>query len=274
MKKPTGRRVAIASGIALLLLLPVVIWTTWADILFVINFESLGLNEQGYREYSHRQTGIVFVSLPGGTFMMGSPESEEGRYEDEGPVHEVTLSPFMIGKYEVTQEQWIAVMGQPPHGFSFPGDNNPADTISWNDIQGFEAATGLGLPTEAQWEYACRAGTPGPYAGTGNLDDMGWYRDNSGEPTHPVGQKQANQFGLHDMHGNVWEWCEDVYDETFYSKDVPGFDPLSTAGSEDRVYRGGAMNAHALHCRSAGRLSGLTTERDHEIGFRPTATTP
>ncbi len=106
MKKPTGRKVALASAIALLLLLPVVLWTSWADILFLIDFESLGLNEQGYAEYRHRQTGIVFVSLPGGTFLMGSPEEEEGRSEFEGPVHEVTLSPFMIAKYGAPGQAW------------------------------------------------------------------------------------------------------------------------------------------------------------------------
>ncbi len=103
MRKPTGRRVAIASGIALLLLIPIGLWISWPRILFMRDFESLGRNEQGYREYRHRQTGIVFVSLPGGTFLMGSPEDEAGRGPNEGPVHEVTLSPFMIAKYEVTQ---------------------------------------------------------------------------------------------------------------------------------------------------------------------------
>ena len=105
MRRSKGRTVALASAISLLLLIPVV-WTYWSEILFFIDFENLARNEQGYPEYRHRQTGIVFVSLPGGTFLMGSPEEEEGRAENEGPVHEVTLSPFMIAKHEVTVAQW------------------------------------------------------------------------------------------------------------------------------------------------------------------------
>jgi len=271
MRKPPGRKVAFASGLALLVLIPAV-WAYWPHILFRINFESMGRNEQGYAEYRHRQTGIIFVSVPGGTFVMGSPEEEVGREENEGPVHEVSLSPFMIGKYEVTQEQWEAVMGNNPS--QFKGADLPVDTVSWDDIQGFEAATGLGLPSEAQWEYACRAGTTGPYAGTGNLDDMGWSRDNSGGNSHAVGQKQPNQFGLHDMHGNVWEWCEDVLDNTFYSrKDVPGFDPLSTAGSESRVFRGGGWYFTAPLSRSAYRNKGDPV-RLRTLGFRPAVPTP
>ena len=165
-------------------------------------------------------------------------------------------------------------MGPAPIGFGFPGDDNPAEKISWDDIQGFEAATGLGLPTEAQWEYACRAGTPGQFAGTGDLDDMGWYSVNSGDTTHPVDQKQPNKFGLHDMHGNVFEWCEDVYDAMFYSKDVPGFDPLSTAGSEFRVIRGGSLSDSVRNCRSAFRFRVVPARGFFNVGFRPAVPTP
>ena len=134
------------------------------------DFERLGRNEQGRPEYRHRQTGIVFVGLPGATFEMGSPKGEAYRQKSEGPVHKVTLSPFLIAKYELTQAEWKGVMGNNP---SEPkGDTLPVKNVSWDDCQEFCKKSGLSLPTEAQWEYACRAGTSGPFAGTGNLDDM------------------------------------------------------------------------------------------------------
>ena len=150
----------------------------------------------------------MFVSLPGGTFAMGSPEDEEGRYDVEGPVHDVTLSPFLIAKYEVSQAEWTRVMKENPS--TFLGDDLPVENVSQEECRKFCVATGLALPPEAQWEYACRAGTSGPYGGTGAPDAMGWYGKNSGRVTHPVGEKRANDFGLYDMHGNVLEWCEDV----------------------------------------------------------------
>jgi len=287
MGKPTGRKVALASGIALLLLLPIGLWTTWPEIAawykFHQLFESTGRNEQGYAEYRHRQTGIVFVSLPGGTFLMGSPEDEEGHNWKEGPVHEVTLSPFMIAKFEVTQAQWEKVMGVGSNPSDFKGENFPVDLVSWDDLHasdGFLKRTGFVLPTEAQWEYACRAGTPGPFAGTGNIDDMGWY-DKKGQeivtPTgHPVGLKQPNQFGLHDMHGNVSEWCEDIWDENFYSSPgAGGLDPVrGTAGSDGRVRRGGSRFSRSLYCRSASRGRYSPTVRSDMVGFRPAVPTP
>jgi formylglycine-generating enzyme required for sulfatase activity len=167
---------------------------------------------------------------------MGSPESEAGRGTDESPVHTVSLSPFLIAKYEVTQNEYKTVMQMPPPGVnddpsSVKGDDLPVESVSWNDLlvaDGFLERTGLSLPNEAQWEYAARAGTPEPYSGTASVDDMGWYDDNSDDEPHEVGTKQPNQFGLHDMHGNVYEWCEDVYKEAYYSDEVPGEPDLST----------------------------------------------
>ena len=164
-------------------------------------FEYIGRNKQGYREYRHQETEIVFVSLPAGTFLMGSPEGEESPEEDERPVHEVRLSPFMIAKYELTQAQWEKVMGVGSNPSDFTGENLPVDLVSWDDLhadRGFLKRTDFLLPTEAQWEYACRGGTPGRFSGTGILNDMGWYNENSSGKTHPVagnGVSYGNWFG-------------------------------------------------------------------------------
>jgi len=251
----------------------------------ITGFTFVETNAQGYPEYDHNATGIRFVRLPGGSFDMGSPVSETGHITREGPVHTVSLSGFLIAKYEVTQAEYEAVMTSPPPGLSATpsfatGPNLPVERVSWDDLHladGFLERTGLSLPSEAQWEYACRAGTPGPYAGTGNLDEMGWYGaggGNSGDQTHDVGTKQANQFGLHDLHGNVVEWCEDVFKSDFYSDEVPGFDPLSTSGSTDRVVRGGFYLNGASSCRSAYRNFFDPGVRGSGLSFRPARPLP
>lgn len=238
----------------------------------IMTFASLGKNPQGYEEYRHEQTGIVFVKLPGGKFSMGCPETEKGRKQNEGPVHEVLLSPFMIAKREVTQAEWLTVMGENPSGFK--GDVLPVESVSWDYCQLFCGETGLKLPTEAQWEYACRAGTTGPFAGNTILTEMGWFRDNSDEKYHPVGEKKPNDFGLYDMRGNVWEWCADVYKETFYSTpEAKRRDPLCTRGSELRVFRGGGWDCPAKWCRSAYRW-GWPPDSFSGLGLRPTAPLP
>ncbi len=239
-------------------------------------FTYAGENAQGYKEYTHDQTDIVFVLLPGGSVVMGSPECEQDHFGEEGPVHVVSLSPFLIAKYETTQAQYAQVMQGhatlSPNPSRFIGDDRPVEQVSWDDLHasdGFLALTGLSLPSEAQWEYACRAGQQGSYSGTGILDEMGWYFDNSGSETHPVGTKAANQFGLHDMHGNVWEWCEDVFDANFYGTlAAAGPDPVSTAGSGLRVSRGGSWNGFARTCRSAFRYGNHPGFR-YSFGFRP-----
>ena len=252
-------------------------------------FTFVETNTQGYPEYTHDSSGIRFVRLPGGSFEMGSPESEAGRFTDEGPVHTVSLSPFLIAKYETTQAEYAAVMtgntaglnATPSGNFgsAAASDQRPVETVSWDDLHlddSFLERTGLVLPSEAQWEYACRAGTSGPYAGTGVIDDMGWYSGNSGGSTHDVGGKQANQFGLHDMHGNVFEWCRDSYDGAFYGSDFAyGRDPLSTnPGSGRRVYRGGFFSDRAQGARSAGRIFSSPTPRFLNLGFRPARPLP
>lgn len=207
-----------------------------------------------------------------GTFTMGSPSSEEGRENDETP-HRVTLTKgFWLGKYEVTQKQWQSVMGANPSYFK--GDNLPVEIVSWNDCQEFarkvnDAARrqfggGARLPTEAEWEYACRAGTSDAYSGTGRLDDMGWYSDNSGSKTHAVGQKRANGWGFHDMHGNVFELCQDWYGD--YGGNST--DPLGPASGDSRVLRGGGWRGYARLCRSASRRGFNPGYRSNRCGFR------
>jgi len=240
----------------------------------VEGFTFAGVNAQGYSEFIHDETGILFVRLPGGSFNMGSPLDDPERDPDEGPVRPVSLSPFLIAKYEVTQEEWRSVVeahletGLDADPSSHEGDNLPVEMVTWEDCRKWLDAIGLDFPSEAQWEYACRAGTSGSYSGTGNLDDMGWYILNSGVVIHPVGGKQANQFGLHDLHGNVYEFCEDVFDVGFYGKEVPGFDPLSTSGIGTRVIRGGSFNSLEVLHRSPERSATSQTLAFLNLGLR------
>jgi len=215
---------------------------------------------------------MEMVYCPPGEFMMGSPTTEEGRYEDETQ-HRVRLTNgFWMGKYPVTQAQWKSVMGNNPSRYK--GDDHPVERVSWEECQEFIKNVNIQLncdarlPTEAEWEYACRAGTTGAYGGTGNLNDMGWYCDNdSGHETHPVGQKMPNAWGLYDMHGNLWEWCNDWYDD-YPSSSVT--DPQGPATGDNRILRGGSRCILARLCRSAQRNSNLPAYREHSnsFGFR------
>jgi formylglycine-generating enzyme required for sulfatase activity len=208
---------------------------------------------------------IQMVSVPGGTFLMGSPLSETGRDQDEGPQTEATVQNLSIDKYEVTQAQYRAVMGSNPS--SFKGDDLPVDSVSWNDAVEFckklSQTTGRAyrLPTEAEWEYAARAKTTGPFAG--DADPMTWYDANSGNRTHPVGQKAPNAFGLYDMNGNVWEWCQSKYEPYPYRADDGREDLQST---DVRVMRGGSWRSPQKGCRSAYRRR--VPPDDRTIGFR------
>jgi len=202
---------------------------------------------------------MEFVLIPAGKFMMGSPETGKDRRANETQ-HEVTISkPFYMGRYEVTQEQYEAITGMNPSHFK--GAKNPVETVSWEDAQEFckklSAKTGktVQLPTEAQWEYACRAGTKTRfYSGDadGDLDGVGWYDSNSGNTTHPVGEKKPNSWGLYDMHGNVWEWCQDWYGE--YAAGA-ATDPQGAASGPFRVLRGGCWRGNPESCRSAYRYN-------------------
>jgi formylglycine-generating enzyme required for sulfatase activity len=271
---PRGKKVVLALLPAMLGVVVVLAMASFDDlaaaIRFAWRFERLARNAQGCLEYRHRQTGMVLVKVPGGAFLMGSPEEEEDRRDDELQ-HQVTLSPFLIAKHEVTQAQWRQVMGTDPSRFK--GDDLPIENVSWEDCQDFCKKTALALPSEAQWEYVCRAGTAGPFAG--ELDALGWYDGNGQERTHPVGEKQPNGFGIHDMHGNVWEWCEDWHLDDFYRESAGYTDPLcENPGSEFRVARGGAWFGDARDCRSACRARLRPSVRGLVLGLRPSRSLP
>jgi formylglycine-generating enzyme required for sulfatase activity len=209
------------------------------------------------------------IFIEGGTFSMGSNE-----YDDEKPIHSVTVSSFYMGKYEVTQKQWREVMGQDPPELNFKGcDQCPVERVSWNDIQEFlkklNAKTGKNyrLPTEAEWEYAARGGKSYKYAGSDNIGSVAWYSDNSDSKTHPVGQKSANGYGLYDMSGNVWEWCSDWYNSDYY-KNSPSDNPKGPSTSSIRVLRGGSWISGAAGCRSADRYFSTPDYRHNNYGFR------
>ncbi|MBM3846810.1 MAG: formylglycine-generating enzyme family protein [Verrucomicrobia bacterium] len=204
----------------------------------------------------HEATGMEMVYIPAGNFLMGSSTTELGRsrfgHLVEVP-HRVTLTRgFYMGKYEVTQAQWEKVMGYNPSLFEKTGQEAPVDTVSWDECQTFgkKAGGGLRLPTEAEWEYACRAGTEEPYAG--DLDEMGWYLGNSKGTTHAVGKKKPNAWGLYDMHGNVWEWCQDFHDK--YPAEAVT-DPAGPTKKDESqaILRGGSWADYANYCRSATR---------------------
>jgi formylglycine-generating enzyme required for sulfatase activity len=199
---------------------------------------------------------LDLVLIPAGSFTMGD--------DSEKPAHKVTITkPFYLGKYEVTQEQWEAVMGKNPSHFN--GPKNPVEQVSWNDCQQFleklNAKTGgqggkFVLPTEAQWEYACRAGSTGKFCfgdDEKQLGEYAWYAANAGEKTHPVGEKKPNAWGLYDMHGNVWEWCRDWHGK--YGAEAVD-DPSGPTTGAARVVRGGGWFDGGGLCQSAIRLFG------------------
>jgi adhesin HecA-like repeat protein len=230
------------------------------------------------------RTSMVLVE--GGTFQMGSNNGDS----DEKPVHTVTVKSFYMGKYEVTQKEWAAVMGNNPSDFK--GDNLPVEKISWNEAieycnqlsqkEGLTPAyrgsgdtitcdfnaSGYRLPTEAEWEYAARGGNKGPayeYSGGNSADSVAWYSGNSGSSTHPVGTKQPNSLGLYDMSGNVCEWCWDWYGS--YTGEAQT-NPAGASSGANRVYRGGSWGSVAAYVRSADRNNYTPFYRFNSLGFR------
>jgi len=216
---------------------------------------------------------MKLVLIRPGKFMMGSPDSEEGRRADEGPQHEVIITkPFYMGVTEVTQAQYEAVMG--PNRSNFKGPTNPAEDVYWAEAVEFcrrlseKTRRTVRLPTEAEWEYACHAGSKMRFSfgdSESTLGDYAWYRSNSGGKPNPVGQKKPNAWGLYDMHGNVWEWCQD-----FHGGYAAGAvtDPAGPGSGTYRVLRGGSWLSVPTICRSAGRQGSPPGGRVISYGFR------
>jgi formylglycine-generating enzyme required for sulfatase activity len=233
--------------------------------------------ERRHRAWAEPVTGMEFVLVEAGCYPMGFTEKEDQGYPHEKPVHEVCVDGFWMGKYPVTQGEWTTVMGSNPSYFKL-GGRYPVECVSWLDARQFikklnslnDGVYTFRLPTEAEWEYACRSGgRPEIYAGgnENDLNELAWHAQNSGSVSHPVGAGRPNGLGLYDMSGNVWEWCEDIYSDTAYERH--GRDnPLCCMGEMDRVTRGGSWysNPRAARCSSRGFLD--QTFRRHYVGFR------
>ena len=224
---------------------------------------------------------MIFVE--GGAFDMGSADDDPEAYDREKPRHRVTVPDFYLGEYPVTQALWKAVMDNNPSNFE--GDDRPVERVSWNNAQDFirrlnEATRATRppdylyrLPSEAEWEYAARGGKYHAdgykYAGSDRLKDVGWFEENSDQETKPVGQKDANQLGLYDMSGNVWEWCEDDWHNNYKGAPTDGSAWIDTPERGTyRVARGGGWVDTARDCRVADRGSVRPDNRDHGLGFR------
>ena len=217
------------------------------------------------------ELGIIFVWIPPGSFLMGSPGIEAERRSDEGPVRRVKIpSGFWLGKHEITQEEWYSVMGENPSSFKDCGGSCPVEMVSWKDTQAFinrmntlTSEKGYRLPSEAEWEYAARAGNG--QSGASDLDLAAWHQGNSGDTPHPVGFKEPNAWGLHDMLGNVWEWCQDSYQA------YPGGTADNTRSSGSGisfVRRGCSWSSDRAFCRPACRSRHAPENRFSSLGLR------
>jgi len=231
------------------------------------------------------KTRMEFVLVPAGEFNMGSPKTEKKREADEGPIHHVKISkPFYMSKHEVTQAQYKAIMGRLPKPCKFEGDSLPVENVDWNNadtcLKALSVSKGMKfrLPTEAEWEYACRGGTSTPFntgetinAEQANYDSKYVYGNgvvgDCKEATVPVGSFPPNAFGLYDMHGNVWEWCSDFYKNNYY-KNSETVDPKGPASGGARVIRGGSWNHNPNKLRSADRNKRIHGADRRYLGFR------
>jgi formylglycine-generating enzyme required for sulfatase activity len=236
--------------------------------------------------------GYELVWIPGGKFSMGSPDNEEGRYKSEGPVRLVILPAFFMGRYPVTNEEYGRFLVENPEAREpkywserrYNKSSQPVVGVRWIEAKQYARWAGLQLPSEAQWEYACRAGTQTRFC-SGELETdlkrVGWYERNSDAP-HPVGQKEPNGFGLYDMHGNIWEWVEDDWHKNYSGAPIDGsawiyknrrglkedIDVLKNNTHLPVVVRGGSVFRSERACRSASRRAEEISYRDNSIGFR------
>lgn len=239
---------------------------------------------------------MEFVWVPEGCFAMGCGDWTDNCSESEGPLHKICMRGFWIGRYEATQAQWKKIMGSNPSAFKGCGDGCPVETVSWEEAVEFarrfseKAGYIFRLPTEAEWEYACRSGgKKEKYSGGNNVDNVAWYRSNSEGLTHPVGRKRPNSLGIYDMSGNVWEWCMDIYDNDAYSKakaslnnpvymgdkyvDIykQGYNTtlvILKRASGYRIVRGGSWGNFATRVRCSDRIRGEPDGRRDWLGFR------
>ena len=295
------RRVAFL-GCCLLLMWTVDVVAGPSDVVSYVRLDGDRVDTAGHRSPSIRnEFGMAFVYIPPGEFQMGSPLDEPGRQSNETP-HRVRLSHgFYIMTTEVTQGQWMAVMGENPSVFSDCGSDCPVENVSWTDVKQFitrlnrqskkmsvsmasdapaegteqpvenDTATKrlrYGLPTEAQWEFACRAKKKGWFSFEGDiaeLDEYAWVQGNAGGSTHSVALKKANPFGLYDLHGNVWEWCFD-YAGPYPLKTVTN--PKGPTKGSFRIARGGSWYYPAIEARTANRLYLLPESESYNVGFR------
>ncbi len=244
---------------------------------FVLTTQNIMANE------SKSFAGIRFIKIEAGCFQMGQDKQTQLDSKDkqttgnELPQHQVCIEkPFYIGESEITQKQWEDIMGNNPS--KFKGFHRPVERVSWNDTQEFikklnaqEETTLFRLPTEAEWEYAARAGTKTVYSFGDDIKEIksyAWFgNEGYNGDSHEVGQKKPNPWGLVDVHGNVWEWVQDWYDPAFYSKNSEK-NPHGAESGQYKVYRGGSWVAKASNLRSAVRYSGLPNTRSSDIGFR------
>ncbi|WP_375467177.1 formylglycine-generating enzyme family protein [uncultured Nostoc sp.] len=259
------------------------------------NFETVRVNTQGRitaravrtAQYFVEDLGngvtLQMVAIPGGSFVMGSPAAEARRSDDESPQHNVTVNPFFMGRYEITQAQYQAIMGNNPANFK--GDTRPVETVTWNDAVKFcqklsqRTRRNYRLPSEAEWEYACRAGTTTPfYFGetiTADLVSYNATQANASAPTGqyrqqttPVGSFLPNAFGLYDMHGNVWEWCQDTWHDNYNGAPTDGNPWINESDNTYRLLRGGSWNDNPVVCRCAYRGNVNRVIRGSNFGFR------